>query len=498
MKESLMDMYIKETGSSFKDALTGLYTHGIFRLFLDLLMKQAKRKGTFFTIGLIDIDLFSVYNHTHGTIAADNALKEIADIISDSIRESDFAVRYAGDVFMILLDGTEADSALKAAERIRKSVENRYHGELTVSIGLSSYPNDAENMGELINSTEESLVQAKVKGKNCVHFFEKERPSGPERGPNVLVVDDSKTNRYLLAAQLRPLGYHVIMAASGEEALSIIRKTKVNLILLDVMMPVMDGYEVCRRIKKNSSTRLIPIIMITALEDTDSKVRGIEAGADDFITKPPMREELIARTQSLLTVNLLNQKLTSFENVLYSLANAVEAKDRYTQGHSKRVANMAEAIGRILGLSAQTLQELRTGGLLHDVGKIGMPENILNKQGPLDQEERKEVKKHPILGYTICLPLRENLGSALEVIRHHHERLDGSSYPDGLKGDEISIESRIMAVSDIYDALTTRRPYRDAFPIEKALQIMDAEVSEGKLDEHVVAALKTVLTTSES
>ncbi|MCF7941985.1 MAG: diguanylate cyclase [Spirochaetia bacterium] len=496
MIDSLLSDYLRETGSLYRDTLTGLYAHSIFHLVIDLHIKQAKRKSDFFSIGLIDIDLFSRYNQIQGTTAADLALKQISQCILQEIRESDLAVRLDGDTFGVLFDGSRSDASYKAADRIRRRVETEFSGELTVSIGLASFPHDAEHMSDLLRSAEESLLQAKSKGKNCIHFYDISQPLEKTNVPNVLVVDDGKTNRFILAAQLRPLGYHVILASSGEEALSIVRKTKVNLILLDVLMPGIDGYEVCRRLKKNATTRLIPIIMITALGDTESRVRGIEAGADDFLTKPPMREELIARTQSLLTVNMLNQKLTSFENVLYSIANAVEAKDHYTQGHSKRVANMAEAIGRELNLSSDTLMELRTGGLLHDVGKIGVPEKILNKPGPLTEEEMQEMKKHPMLGYTICLPLKENLGSSLEVIRHHHERLDGSGYPDGISGDELTIESRIMIVSDEYDALTTKRPYRDAFPIRIALEIMDAEVTAGKLDAEVLLALKRIVSTT--
>nr|MDA3834292.1 HD-GYP domain-containing protein [Spirochaetales bacterium] len=207
----------------------------------------------------------------------------------------------------------------------------------------------------------------------------------------------------------------------------------------------------------------------------------------------PQTEELIARTKSLLNVNFLNQKLTSFENVLYSLANALNAKDHYTQGHAARVAQMAEAVGGLLGLDVELLHALKTGGLLHDVGKIGVSERILNKPGTLTKEEMKEMRRHPVLGYTICLPLKDNLGNALEVIRHHHERLDGSSYPDGLKGDEISISSRIMAVVDVYDALTTNRPYRAAYSPAMALAILQEECDEGKMDQLVVNSLNSVL-----
>lgn len=493
MLDELFQEYENQIGSPYTDPLTGLYTHGMFRILLDLHTKQAKRKASVFSLALVDVDQFSLYNQNHGTLASDKALKQVSLLIRECIRESDVAARYSGDVFSLIFDGSKSDSAMIAAERIRTVIERAFGSEFTVSIGLASFPSDAENSLDLLAKAYEALGEAKLKGKNRIHFFEVSQERVSEEIPNVLVVDDGQTNRILLAAQLRPLGYNVISAASGQEALSIVKKHKINLILLDVMMPGMDGYEVCRRLKKSSVTRLIPIIMITALDDSESKVKGIEAGADDFLTKPPMREELIARTQSLLKVNMLNQRLTNFENVLYSLANAVEAKDPYTQGHSKRVANMAEAIGREMGLESALVQELKTGGLLHDVGKIGVSEKVLNKPGPLSDEERIEIEKHTLLGYTICLPLKQNLGSSLEVIRHHHEKLDGTGYPDHLKDEEIELPSRILAVSDIYDALTTSRPYRKAFSTESAFQIIDSEVQKGAIDGQVVSVLKRIL-----
>jgi putative two-component system response regulator len=259
--------------------------------------------------------------------------------------------------------------------------------------------------------------------------------------------------------------------------------------LLDIMMPGLDGYEVCKRIKARDSTRFVPIILITALDDLQAKVRGIEAGADDFLTKPANREELLARTRALVRVRELNRNLVSVENALFSLASAVEAKDNYTLGHTQRVANLAVALGKRLKLSEKEVFSLRLGGILHDVGKIGISEEILNKPGKLEDQEWEVMKNHPEIGYRICLPLKSTLGLALDVVRHHHEKLDGSSYPDGLKGDEVSLAARIMCVVDIYDALVTERPYRKAMPKKQALEILLEEVAAGKLDRRVVAEL---------
>ena len=261
------------------------------------------------------------------------------------------------------------------------------------------------------------------------------------------------------------------------------------MILLDIMMPNMNGYEVCRRLKGSEHTRLIPVVMLTSLDDVESKIKGIEVGADDFLSKPANNMELLARTKSLIKLKKLNNNLISIESVLFSMANAVEAKDAYTQGHVERVSNMAMTLGTKMGLSAREIEALRFGGALHDIGKVGVSGDILNKPGSLNADEFEIMKAHADIGYKICLPLKKNLGLALDVIRHHHEKLDGSGYPDGLKGEEVPMVARIMAVVDIYDALITNRPYRKGMSREKAFRILREEAGEGKLDTKVVELL---------
>lgn len=276
----------------------------------------------------------------------------------------------------------------------------------------------------------------------------------------ILVVDDSRQNLKLMEALLTRLDYDVLTEESGMKALETILKTDIDLVLLDVMMPVMDGFEVCRRLKSDENTRSIPVILLTSLDDTDSRINGIEAGADDFITKPPNKAELFARTKSLIKLKRLNKNLASIENVLFSLATAIDAKDPCTQGHLERVATLSLAVGRRLNLSQDEIEALRFASILHDIGKIGIPDAILNKPGPLDEHEWELMKTHSDVGYRICLPIMHTFGKALDGIRHHHEKLDGGGYPDGLKGEQISLVARIMAVVDIYDALVSDRPYR--------------------------------------
>lgn len=497
MDAKLITIYEKETGAHYTDSLTGLLNHGFFEMVLNREFKRSERYAEPFTLSLIDVDSFNHYNRRHSSVAGDRVLKEIAGLIIKNIRQIDLAARYSGDVLEVVFIKSNIQSALLPLERIRQAVEKKYAGDPTISVGLASYPNDAATKDTLAEKAHMALLQAKIRGKNKVFFFEKEPPTVAIRLPKILVVDDEPRNVKLLEAILRPMNYEVIKAFNGEDALTIINRVDVDLVLLDVMMPHMDGYEVCRRLKASEATRLVPVVMVTALGNVEDKIKGIEAGADDFLTKPPNKMELRARTKSLVSLKKLNNSLTSIERVLFSLANTVDAKDSYTQGHVDRVSNLAMALGHQVALSASELEALRYGGALHDIGKIGIPREIINKLGPLDTEEWKIMKNHPDVGYKICLPLQKNLGSALDVIRYHHEKLDGSGYPDGLKGDEISTVVRIMAVVDIFDALTTGRPYRKAMSREKALGVLRNEAEEGKLDQEIVRNLEILINSNK-
>ncbi len=489
MKEQLIKNYQKITNASFLDGLTGLYNHGIFQVLLDEEINRAKRYDTPFTLALIDIDSFSFYNKQHNPALADLALKKVAELIKKNLRTPDLASRYSGNVFAVIMPNSTVSSAFSALERIRNSVEKSTLDNLTISAGLSSYPKDASNKEKLIFNTQKLLLKAKANGKNKVCFINEEIKPVVEQRFKIMIVDDEPLNLKLMEAVLAPFNYDIFKAYNGQDALAVMKKADIDLVLLDVMMPYMDGYEVCRRLKDNEETRLVPIIMVTALNDTEAKIKGIKAGADDFITKPPNKIELTARIKSLLKVNTLNKKLTSIENVLISMANAVEAKDPYTKGHIQRVSDMAVKLGKKMELSAIKIDALRLGGILHDIGKIGVPREILNKQAPLDPDEWEIIKSHPATGYGICLPLKKSIGPALDVIRHHHEKLDGSGYPDAIKGEEISVLARIMAVVDIFDALNTDRPYRRGLPMEKAFKILCKETNEGKLDKAILRHL---------
>ena len=304
---------------------------------------------------------------------------------------------------------------------------------------------------------------------------------------NILVVDDNKANVDLLDALLSSRGYTLFKAYSGEDALRMVEDVSPHVILLDVMMPKMDGYEVCRRLKEKDTTRFIPVIMLTALSDIDDKIKGIEAGADDFISKPFQRPELLARVKSLVRVKNLLEELEDARNVIFSLALTLDFNDPYTHGHSQRVSCLAAKLAGFLGLSYQEVNNIRDAGLLHDIGKVATDKGVLHKAGALNAMEYEHVKQHPVVGEKICSPLKF-ARPLLPIIRSHHERFNGTGYPDGLAGDNIPLGAKIIGIADLYDALTSVRPYRRGMPQEVALEVMKLEAGKEYWDREVLKA----------
>jgi putative two-component system response regulator len=310
----------------------------------------------------------------------------------------------------------------------------------------------------------------------------------------ILVADDNELNRELLSTLLSEEGYQVILATDGQQALEQIGADSVDLAILDVVMPRKTGFDVCLAIKAKADTRLIPVLLVTGLNRDDDRIRGIMCGADDFLAKPVNKHELLARVHSLIRLKQFTDELDNAEAVLSSLALSIEAKDPYTEGHCDRLSKYSVAVAERLGLPEDLRVALRRGGLVHDIGKLAVPEHILLKPGPLTPDERKIMEQHTIAGERICAPLR-SFRHVLPIIRHHHEKQDGSGYPDGLKGDQIPLTARILQVTDIYDALSTDRPYRKALPAEKAFAIMRDEVKRGWWDGSVLAEFEAIVNT---
>lgn len=301
----------------------------------------------------------------------------------------------------------------------------------------------------------------------------------------VLIVDDNPTNVELISVQLKPFNYHILKAFGGHEALEVIKKNPPDLILLDLMMPKMSGYEVCKILKSDPATRLIPIIIVTALRELDDKIKAIELGADDFLMKPYNKLELTTRVGSLLRLKQLYDELDSCESVVFTLAETLEAKDIYTRGHSDRVSKFSVLLGRHLSLTNEEVDDLRKGSLLHDIGKIGIQDVILNKEARLTQEELAHIRTHPARGYEICKKLK-SFKKLLPIIRSHHERWDGKGFPDGLTNTNTPLSARICSITDAFDAMTSNRPYRKGILPLQAAEIFEREIDSGQWDPDIV------------
>jgi putative two-component system response regulator len=301
------------------------------------------------------------------------------------------------------------------------------------------------------------------------------------RLPRILIIDDKPDTLLLLRDLLSSRGYEVLSTTQPQEVPELVHSEKPDLILMDVLMPGISGYELCRQLKSDPQTRLIPVVMITGLSDRNDRIRGIEAGADDFLSKPLYPEELFARAKSLLKLKEFTDELENAESVLFALALGIEARDPYTGDHCERLARYAVNLGCHLSLDEENLVALKRGGYLHDLGKVSIPDEILKKGTHLTAAEWEIMKQHPIIGETICSPLR-SFRNVLPIIRHHHEHWNGTGYPDGLSGSEIPLLARVLQIVDVYDALRTERPYKPALGHEEAERTMRREAAAGLWD----------------
>ena len=320
-------------------------------------------------------------------------------------------------------------------------------------------------------------------------------PHGMPLG-TILVADDDQEIRQPLEYLLRLQGYRVLTAGDGAQALSLLQDQPVDVALLDVSMSRQSGFSVCRALKSRPATRLVPVVLMARLGGgSDDRVRGLEAGADDFLSKPIRKEELLARVKSLVRLKRIGAELETAETVLLSLAASIEAKDPYTAGHCERVARYSAWLAEQLGLPEEQRLALLRGGMVHDIGKVAVPDQILLKPGPLSSEERRLMETHTSVGEQICAPMK-SFRNILPIIRSHHEHQNGSGYPDHLTGDQIPLTARILQVADVYDALTTDRPYRAALTPAQALSTVRQEAERGWWDREIVNVLESLLKSS--
>ena len=301
----------------------------------------------------------------------------------------------------------------------------------------------------------------------------------------IVIVDDSPVGLQHLAMILASPAYELVLASSGAEALSKAKHLQPDLILLDVLMPEMDGFEVCRRLRIDPVLAEVPVLIVTALDDRESRLKGLNAGADDFITKPIDPDELEARVRTILRLNRYRRLLEkqseleeanralreAYDTTLEGWGRVLDLRDGETEGHSKRVAQMTVRLALELGIEGEDLLHIRRGALLHDIGKIAIPDNILLKPGKLTSEEWEPMRQHPVYAYETLFSI-PYLRPALDIPYSHHERWDGSGYPRGLKGEEIPLAARIFAVVDVWDALTSDRPYRKAWQEDKVVEYL--------------------------
>ena len=311
-------------------------------------------------------------------------------------------------------------------------------------------------------------------------------------GPRIMVVDDDPQIRGVLIRLLSRLTGSVIQASSAEEALEALRVTPPDLVLLDIGLPGRNGHAVLSEIRASADLRLVPVVILSGEGNREDKLRALRAGATDFMSKPFDSEELMTRLQALLQLKSFTDTLEEAEKVIVALARTIDARDPYTAGHSERVSIYAAALGRQIGLPQAELDALRQGCLFHDLGKIAIRDEVLLKPGPLTPEEYEEMKQHTVLGRDLLQPMR-TLARALPVVYHHHERCDGSGYPEGLGGDDIPLIARAAAIADVFDGMTSDRPYRDGLMGRDALDEIEREARAGMWDRTLVDEFRGVM-----
>ena len=300
-----------------------------------------------------------------------------------------------------------------------------------------------------------------------------------------MIIDNEAINRRVLKGMLKAAAYRIFECREASEAIELLESERIDVIVLDLMLPGMSGPDLCRWLKDNRKTRFIPLLMLTNVQGVENEIAGISSGADEFLTKPIHPAVVRTRIKAMLRNKALIDSLEEAENILIALAQAVEHRDKYTGSHCERLAAYSVRMGMALKLPEEDLTALRRGGFLHDIGKISTPDAILFKPASLTPDEWQVMKGHTIKGEEICRQMK-SLAPVLPIIRSHHEKMDGSGYPDGLVGEQIPLLARILQVVDIYDALTTARAYKPAFSQEEALQMMAEEAQRGWRDPMLV------------
>ncbi len=344
-------------------------------------------------------------------------------------------------------------------------------------------------MNAVTPSEPESKIDSPLPGTPfslAAAYRPEQNPWNYSHTPTILVVDAADVNRKLLKGMLKTEPYRILEATRAAEAIACLQNEEIDLVIVDLMLPGMSGADLCRWLKANRQTHLIPVVILTNLHGVENEIEGISAGANDFLLKPLSPAIVRSRVYSLLRHKAAIDSLEEAETILFALAQAVEQRDKCTGDHCQRLSTYSVALGMALGLNRADLMALCRGGYLHDIGKVAVPDSILFKPGRLTEEEWAVMHKHTTKGEEICSPMK-SLSAVLPIIRSHHERWDGGGYPDRLSGESIPLLARVLQVADIYDALTTERPYKAAMPHEEAIAILKAEAERGWRDANLVS-----------
>jgi ribonuclease P protein subunit RPR2 len=508
-----------------RDALTGLPNRRAF----DEHLAQVCLPGATIALGVFDLDDFKRVNDLQGHGVGDDVLRDVGRVVQRTLRVDEEAFRIGGDEFSFVINGDSSEAA-RVGERIRRAfVEQRRGRDLpTLSIGVASFPADADTPEELLRRADVALYGAKWSGKNQVVVYSGDAPPAAPADADagtarlrLLVVDDDALLRLLLRTTFEVVDVEVEEAATAAEAERVIAAQPPGLVVLDVGLPGMDGLSFCRELKRDPRTRHVGVVLLTGSPDVDERAAE-EVGADALLRKPfsplellsviegiagglsegPFRpvvahaphEQLLLYAQDLRRLLQIERRQRAllqraYRQTVTALATALDSKDTGTAAHSERVRRYAAELARAVEASLLDDPSLEYGFLLHDVGKIGVPEAVLLKRGELTQWERKLMEKHTVVGEQMLADVALLQGEGLRVVRFHHERWDGGGYPDRLVGDEIPLGARVFAVADALDAMTSDRPYRAAGSWDAAVAEIAAE-SAKQFDPDVADAFR--------
>ncbi len=503
------------------DSLTNLYNRAYFEEQTERAWQLARRYGYSMTVAIMDLDYFKTVNDTHGHLAGDQMLREFADIIRNVVRTSDVAARFGGDEFVVLLPQTDLPSGIILGNRLRLAVDEHIFCadtlqlRMTTSIGLATSRDIApsDHAKEMLRLADMALYTAKREGRNQVRAWSEDRKTDPSvdvlesripqaavtaeprHPPRILVLDDDPVIIKVLQAILKGAGYSVDSALSSTDGIEMVRKNSnvYDVVITDLTMPDASGLEVLLAIRQID--RFAMTVVMTGFATKENAVACLRQGAFEFIEKPIVKEELLAvvekaldhrgllveneryrlrledmvQQKSAALLETMEELKLSLDFSLQALAGLLDVREHSTGQHSNRVRAVSLTLGKVLGLPRNDIQAMAHGALLHDIGKIAVPDAVLLKPGPLSEEEWKVMRIHPEVGYNI-LKTSPHLKEVAELVYSHQERYDGKGYPRGLKGDAICLGARVFSVVDAYDAMRSDRPYRRAMSSEKAAQ----------------------------